>query len=833
MKSDQVRQAGSLGLWERTQWRSCASIMVLGLALGLGNVAQAEPVAVNIPASSLNDALTALARQTGLQLLFEPGLVSGKRSTAVSGTMEPGQALDLLLINAGLTYRIDNGTVIINAPRSGAGAGAALELESTTIIGQGMGEATENSGTYKAGLTSVGSKTPTSIRETPQSVSVLTSQAIKDRQITTLGQAMRATPGITVNNSNYRTPRYYSRGFEIKNLQVDGAASLDTNGGYSNHLYNMTEFDHVEVLRGSAGLFGGVGDPGGIINLVRKRPLDHYQLKFEASAGTWDNYRSEVDVTGPLAFDGALRGRLAASYTDRQYFMDGRGTENPTVYGVLEADLSPDTMLTFGGRLEKTKETGTGDGLMFYTYGKKPDYNRSYWPTTSFSYSDHNANELFAKVDHYFNDDWKLNGSVTRVWDDVESQGAFGYGNMDANGDGSIWSGSYQKAWSEQTVLDLNLSGKFQFLGREHELLIGADQQKIESRWRAADGANNRFGSVRDPWIPTGVDKEFWRDYNPTNQKQYGLYSTLRLQLTDPLKLIVGARASRYSYDQTYSKKDRAAGTWAVDNIIDYRSGTKVVPFGGLVYELNNEWSAYASYSEIFNPQANYQSGPLPGSPLEPMEGKTYETGVKGELLDGALNVSAALFYGERENQQMKDNRYPPESSLYGGSCCYLAQGKVVSKGLDLEATGELAPGWEIMAGYTYNRNVTRSADAAFATVTPKHQVKVWTSYELPGALSDWRVGGGVRAQSGFYVSNEMTYDGNTEIDPVMVKMSQGGYALVDAMVEYKLDSHWTVALNGNNLADRKYFETLYHPAYANYYGEPRNFMLTLRGTWN
>ncbi|WP_028695080.1 TonB-dependent siderophore receptor [Pseudomonas cremoricolorata] len=789
----------------------------------------------DVAPGALNQALTQFGHQANLLISYPAQQAAGRRSPGLQGTYSVEQGLALLLAGSGLqAVRLGNGSYTLQeAVVSPAGAGGAIELGATSITGQGMGEATENSGTYKAGLTSVGSKTPTSIRETPQSVSVVTAQALKDRQITTLGQAMRATPGITVNNSNYRTPRYYSRGFEIKNLQVDGAASVDTNGGYSNHLYNMTEFDHVEVLRGSAGLFGGVGDPGGIINLVRKRPLDHYQLKFEASAGTWDNYRSEVDVTGPLAFDGALRGRLAASYTDRQYFMDGRASENPTIYGVLEADLSPDTMVTFGGRLEQVKETGTGDGLPFYTYGKKPNYSRSYWPTTGFSYSDHDSNELFVKLDHYLDDNWKFNTSLTRVWDDVESQGAFGYGTMDANAQGPYWSGSYQKAWSEQTVVDLNLSGKFELLGRQHELLIGADAQKIKSRWRAADGANGRFGSLWEPWVVTGVDKEFWRDYNPTNQKQYGLYSTLRLQLADPLKLIVGARASRYSYDQTYSKKNRETGVWAPDNIIDYRNGTKLVPFGGLVYELSNEWSAYGSYSEIYNPQAQYQSGPLPGAPLEPMVGKTYETGIKGELLDGALNVSAALFYGERENQAMLDRRYAQEMSLYGGSCCYLPRGKVVSKGLDLEATGELAPGWEITAGYTFNRNQTRSGDASFATVTPKHQAKLWSTYVLPGELSDWKVGGGVRAQSGYYVNTVVDYDGNTEITPTAVKLSQGGYALWDAMIEYKVDSHWSVALNGNNLLDRKYYDTLYYPAGGNYFGEPRNFMLSVRGMWD
>ncbi|MEE1866828.1 TonB-dependent siderophore receptor [Pseudomonas auratipiscis] len=833
MKSERHALTGRFCSWQKERLRSCTSIIVLGLALGMGNVAQAQESRVNVPAMPLNEALTQLGYQTGLQFLFEPSLVSGKRSVPVSGNMEPSTALETMLKNANLTYRIENDTVILSSPK-GSASGATLELGATSVVGQGMGESTEHSGSYTPGLTSVGSKTPMSLRETPQSVSVITAQALKDRQITGLGDAMRATPGITVKNFNYRMPRYYSRGFEIKNIQIDGASSLDANGGYSNQLYNLAEFDHIEVLRGSAGLFGGVGDPGGIINLVRKRPLDHYQLKFDASAGSWDNYRTQVDVTGPLAFDGALRGRLVAAYNDRQYFMDNRGTENPTVYGVLEADLTPDTMITLGGRLEKNKETGTGDGLPFYSDGKSPNYSRSYWPTTTWSYSDHSSNELFFKLDHYFSDDWKFNTSLTHVFETVESQGAFIYGNIDrADGSGPYWAGSYQRAKTDQTVLDMNLSGKFDMLGREHELLIGADAQSIRARWRAADGMSGRFGPATQPWVEGTMDKEFWRDYSPNKQKQYGLYSTLRLQLADPLKLIVGARATRYKYDQVYSTKDRVTDVWSVKNIVDYREPTKVVPFGGLVYDLNEEWSTYVSYSEIFNPQAKSLAGPQPGTSLDPMEGKTYETGVKGELWDGAVNVSAALFYSERENQATPDPRYAQQVLMYGGSCCYLPRGKVTSKGIDLEISGELLPNWQVMAGYTYNRNEDRTNSAIFSSVTPKHLAKFWSTYVLPGELSDWKVGGGATIQSANFVSGEIEYSGVNEIPKTQVEMSQGGYAVWDAMLEYKVDSHWTVAFNANNLFDRKYYDTLTHPDYANYYGTPRNYMLTLRGVWD
>ncbi|MDZ5604325.1 TonB-dependent siderophore receptor [Pseudomonas sp. RP23018S] len=826
--------------------------MVLGLALGFGSAAQAEPVAVNIPASSLNDALTALARQTGLQLLFEPNLVSGKRSTAVAGTMEPGQALDLLLINAGLTYRIDNGTVIINATRTDLGtSGAAIELDATSISGQGMGEATENSGSYTTGLVSVGSKTPVSLKDTPQTVSIVSKKLIDDTRSTSLADAMKRAPGITLRNANYNTQGFYSRGFGIDNVQIDGAAPMDIGTGvgtfYSERQYDLAAYDHVEILRGASGLLGGTGDPGGIVNLVRKRPMGQYQLKFEASAGSWDNYRSEVDVTGPLAFDGRLRGRMVAAYTDRHYFQDVRATERPFLYGILEADITDDTMLTFGGSYDKQKETGTGDGLPRYSGGGDVHLPRHTWYSTDKAWADSYTREWFAKVDHQFNDDWKLNTSYTYSYNAATTEGINPYGWVDENTQrGTYWWGSYVGSFSKQQVVDVNLSGAFDAFGRRHEVLVGADYQKVDSRWQAAQGMLGKGGYI-DLWDPKASpltsdesNHAFYRDYSPNSRVQYGLYSTLRLQLTDPLKLVVGARAQRYKFEQGYSKRNPdGSGEWtqsSSDTVSD-RQPTTLVPYGGLIYALNDQWSTYVSYSEVFKPQSQKLSGPEDSmSSIEPMVGKSYETGIKGELLDGRLNVNAALFYTKRKNQAVTDPTYPDALFSYSASCCFLASDQVTSRGIDLEATGEIAPGWEVMAGYTYNQVRNDTEETLYSSITPKHLFKVWSMYTLPGDFSAWRVGGGVTAQSAAYV-NGTAYrtDPVTEqvLDSRSYKFNQAGHAVTDAMVEYQVNDNWSVALNGNNLFDRRYYSTVYSSEYGNYYGEPRNFMLTLRGTFH
>lgn len=830
-------------------YRSCVSVAVLGLALSVCGGAFAQPMQVNVPAQSLDKALTELGKQTGLQVLFGPDMVAGKKSTAVKGTLEPEAALEALLKDAGLTFRIENNTVILGPEN---GASSTLELGTTTIQGQGMGEMTENSGSYTTGLTSIGSKTPTSLRQTPQSVSVVTSQAIQDIKAVDLNDALKVAPGITLQKTSVRTSDFYSRGFMIQNIQIDGAApmALGNSSGsfYSNKNYDLVEFDHVEVLRGASGLFGGTGDPGGMINLVRKRPLDAYQLKIDTSAGSWDRYRTQFDVTGPMGFDGKLRGRLVAAYSNNGSFQDHLSDEKPTVYGVLEADILPSTRLTFGGRSERIHVNGSGIGLPRYSTGGDLGLSRRTSLTQGWAYQDGRSQELFAKIDHEFNDDWKVNATYTKTLESGLSKSAFAANGLNpVTLKGTIWNGNTTAYRSEQGSADINLAGKFDAFGLRHEFLLGMDHQKITSRWR---GTQQSAGSGSDvdvfdpdatPWPQPPTRKDFFREYSPNDQVQYGLYSTLRLQLAEPLHLIVGARAQRFKYDLLYTADWDQTGAWAPESNVSTREPTKVTPYGGLVYDLTDEWSTYASYAEQYRPQQQRLQGPQPGSAIEAMKGRTYETGLKGELFGGAVNTSFALYYTERENEAVVDLRYPTTQVQFGGNCCYLPQGKVISKGVDMEISGEVLPDWMLIAGYTYNNNQNRTKNAAFSTITPKHMVKLWSTYRLPGRLNDLKLGGGVNLQSATYVSGTagvVGSDGNPVKDAngrdlsIPFDYKQSGYAVWNAMAEYRLDENWTVAYNLNNVFDKTYYSTVGSSYSGNWYGDPRNHMLTLRGTF-
>ena len=216
------------------------------------------------------------------------------------------------------------------------------------------------------------------------------------------------------------------------------------------------------------------------------------------------------------------------------------------------------------------------------------------------------------------------------------------------------------------------------------------------------------------------------------------------------------------------------------------------------------------------------------------MHGSTAELGVKGELLDGRLNTSFALYKTVQKDRALLDTRYPTEDILWAGSCCYVASGKVVSQGVDMEVNGEVTRGVNLYAGYTYNHNRDETVDAVFSTITPKHALKFFGTWQLPGEASAWKVGAGATINSKQYVSGTAATWNATAQNwtgrAVPFAYTQAGYAVWNLMTEYRIDPHWSVTLNVNNAFDKWYYRTVGSATSGNYYGEPRAWKLTLRG---
>ena len=810
-------------------------------SLGLGSIpclAQAATAGYSdqvhdlaLPAGSLDAALTALSRSTGLNIAFAPGDLAGKYTPGLQGRFSSAQALQRLLTGSGLqaVLQPDGGYRLIMAPDNLAAGTVALDP--TSVVGIGLGATTEGTGSYTTGTASVGGKTQRTLRETPQSVTIMTKQRMEDQNLNSLTQVLDQTTGITVVGGNDSKNEIYSRGFLIRSIQVDGGAPMLRNEAYDS-LPDMTAFDHVEVLRGSDGLFGGTGDPGGSINLVRKRALPYNQLKISQSAGSWNNYRSEIDLTGPLAFEGALRGRVAMSYEDKQYFYDNADSEKHVIFGTLEADLTPDTLLTAGGTYEWRDMDGYWDrGLVRYKDGTPLNASRSTSLAADWSSNNYKRTDYFAKVEHAFDENWKLNSSYTKTrFDSTQDIGEVKSSITQGVANGGTFSRFIRGYTNDQDLFDINLAGKFDAYGLQHEWLIGADYSEVKRTYsdhtdlRTASDINVPFDPATDDAgsMPKPAKPGIYY-YNPDwNQRKSGAYTTFKAQLAAPLHLTLGARYSDYrDYVRT------VVPSFNMDTPVKESNRGVITPFGSLVLDVSEQWSLYTSYAEIYQPQTAYKS--LSGSPLDPIEGETYELGTKGELFGGRLNVSSALYYTQRMNEAVST-----------GNGFYTASGEAISKGLDSEISGELAPGWQAMVGYTLNFNEQRSGNTTSnngkptSSQTPKHLFKFFTTYQLPGNFERWKVGVGATIQSDSYKSGTVQQrlpDGGLSSAEAYA-FEQSGYAVWNGLVEYKIDQHWTAQLNGNNLFDKTYYQTVDSTAGGNWYGAPRNYMLTLRGTF-
>jgi len=246
----------------------------------------------------------------------------------------------------------------------------------------------------------------------------------------------------------------------------------------------------------------------------------------------------------------------------------------------------------------------------------------------------------------------------------------------------------------------------------------------------------------------------------------------------------------------------------------------KFTPYAGVVYDLDAVHSVYASWTRIFNPQ-NYATAS--GALLAPQEGTNYELGIKGEYLEGRLNTSLAVFRIDLDN--LPDQL--PNAQCQGGlTSCYAPAGEVRSQGFEAEISGEILPGWQLAAGYTYasakRRGESSSYDPTgtfsvgdrYGTNIPRHLFKLFTTYRLPGEWNRWRVGGSLHVQNRIYTP---------------WGVSQGGYAVVGLNAGVDVNKQLNLALNVNNVFDRRYYASVGSMTDANFFGEPRSVTLTAR----
>ncbi|MBC1220820.1 TonB-dependent siderophore receptor [Nostoc sp. UCD121] len=646
---------------------------------------------------------------------------------------------------------------------------------------------------YRVQETTTGTKTDTPLRDIPQSIQVVPQQVLRDQQVTRLDDALRNVPGVN-QNFNFGPFTFYSiRGFDATetNLLRDGL--IDTLAG---QVSELSSIERVEVLKGPASVLFGLGNPGGSINLISKRPLSEPFYTIDATIGSYSFYRGAVDLSGALNDSKTVLYRLNLAYRNSGSSVDFFDGESLNISPVISVAIGEKTNLSLEAEYIKTSDRYASGVPVIGSLLPNPNgkVSRNLNLIEPSDKIEQTITRLGYRIDHKFNENWSLNNAFSFAFRDLDQR------RTDSRGlepDNRTWLRSFSESSSENRnyAMSTNLIGKFATGSIQHQLLFGFDLNRFDNfnpvipSFEAAsiDIFNPVYGNPRGANI---ISSEGFRQQ--TNS--LGIYLQDQVALTDNLKVLLGGRFD--VIDRKYED--------LVSNTESSGTDSAFSPRFGIVYQPIPAISLYTSYTSSFTPPGgSYFFGV--DSSFKPERGNQYEAGVKADLND-RLSATLALFDLTRTNVTTEDPNRPNFS---------IQVGEQNSRGVELNLAGEILPGWNIFAGYAYiDARITKDN-----TLTPGNRLSnsannsfnLWTSYEIQkGNLQGLGAGIGL-----FFVGDRANF-GNTYTVP--------SYLRTDAAIFYNRD-RFRVALNFKNLFDIDYFES----SLGNrvYYGQP----FTVQGT--
>ncbi|MDO7901454.1 TonB-dependent siderophore receptor [Pseudomonas sp. K1(2024)] len=725
-----------------------------------------------------------------------------------------------------------------------AADGQPIELSATSIEDSALPSA---DATGQLGYTVESTRSSTGLdltpRQTPQSVTTITRQQMDDRDVHSIEQALETAPGISVSKMEVggRTD-FRARGYAITNWKLDGLqfpGGSDFSG--SGNALNLDLYERIDIVRGANGLLGGTGDPSATVNLIRKAPTRTFGGSAYATYGSWDKRRLGADLNVPLSEDGRLRSRFVVTQQDANSFRDNESQRARAALANFEFDLDDATTLGAGYQYEYNKVVGGGWGAnipIWYGDGSKTHLPRSSNVVPSWSFGEYVTRTTFGSLQHRFDNDWTLDLKGAQSTTDalnhrglakVNSSGRGVYGGYwDQDGSGAVLNGLHSSSDTTQQSAQIDLSGPFQLLGRTHQAMVGYNDSRtvawspeytctLTSANRVSAPAlgcqfraNNGFPLSN--WL-NGVDSDYnmlasqTGRHSKTTTRLQGMYAATRLSITDPLSVILGARVTDYS-----------STTRSVGGVRSNQQNNGIVtPYLGAVYDLNDTYSMYASYTDIFNPQTQETAS---GSKVEPIRGQSYETGLKAAWFDGRLNASAAYFRTKQENKAVTEGDLLTPT----GATAYKAGSGQETDGIDLELAGALTENWNVYGGYTYLHFRRLDSDGRS---DPSHLFKASTTYRLSGPLDRLTLGAGVTAQTNIRALSTPAGQPTNGVSRSATDVNWSGYAIWNAMAKYQVTDDTSVSLNADNLFDKRYY-TRYGFYAGAIYGDPRSLSLTV-----
>ena len=651
---------------------------------------------------------------------------------------------------------------------------------------------------------------PLSPLETPQTISVITQQQMKDQAFNTINDALDFTVGISKKDVDRGRSAITARGFEVQNFQLDGAPFANGNVGFGET--STAQYERVDLVRGAAGLMQGAGDPSAVVNLIRKHATEQeFAGNIGLEAGSWDRFAATLDIQSPLNAAGTVRARAVAQAYTQDSFVDLEKKKGLLLYGVIDADLGDRTTLSIGASYQRDERDGIMWAQLPYWYS---DGTRTDWPrskTTGTDWGLWNTTEIsaFATLKHKLGGDWEIRGDIAYHKGIENSKLLWLDGLPDRiTGAGVGTSGYWYKTSPEQWHTSIQANGSFALLGGQHDLAFGAMASRVDDGWTnrdpiaidPIDDFNSFDGRLAEP--------EWGERYDMSgfgNTTQAAVYASTRISLIGGLKLIGGGRVSYYKRNEHESK-------FGSPYSLLYKG--QITPYVGLVYNVTDNLSAYASYTNIFKPQGNLRD--RNNRLIDPLEGSNYEAGLKALLLDGQLLATVSVYRIEQDNLAVADGLIPGTPLT-----AYRGMEGTVAKGYELEIVGKITPQWDVSAGWSdYS---AKDADGAQVLAhQPRRAFNFATRYDFTGTLDGLSVGGAVKWESRPPV---------TAVNPgtnVEERIGQPAYAIANIMARYDLTEALSLQVNVDNLFDKRFFSgNVWFPGFV--YGEPRNARVTLR----
>jgi len=771
-----------------------------------------------IAAQPLASALDRFSEQTGISFAYTTSQLEGLRSPGVTGEMTARQALARLLAGTGVTFEFTSAETVTLANAGAQADGGPIRTGPITVEGAAgprLGTADyERDEGFKADYQVSATKTPLLIRETPQSISVITRDSMDARQVRDLGSALELASGVSVVG---RVPGPFAgtsaiggEELVVRGQNLNAGFGILTDGVATGDIEVPTDlalFERVEVVKGPSSTLYGPASLSGFVNRVTKKPRAERTARLGFQAGSYDTYRAEMDLTGALDSEERFLGGLVFAWEDSGSFADGVEQRTLLVAPSIDVRIAERTRLLLQAHYQDRQGTPNNGFALVPENADRlraPAVPRSFFfGNPEFASFDSQQGRLAATLDHQIGDQWLASLVLQRGYARADSEnGVYGFGIYE--GANTYVYSSARDAGNDYWAGDLRLSGQFTAFGQEHDLLIGVEARRSEFDNRTPY-AYAGFGNIYDgfdSFTPAELPDppNFGRD---SSIQTNGAYAQVVLRATERTRVIAGLRYDSAENRTQLLDSPKTGGT--VEELT-YRIALSQDLWAGL--------TGFVSFATAFVPVTALGAD---GGVLDPEEGRGWEIGLKGEWLDGSLGATLSAYHQERDKVPLALTREECQAGGAGLTSCSRSAGLQENRGIELEVVGGPSDGLQLsLAATVADGEFIEEADPNFG--------------EKTAGLVDWQVGLHLdyRVQSGLFqgvgVGGTLFAVGDRR--GFAVRRKADGHERADFYVRYNIDPSWTISAQIYNAFDKRFISQLRTTSNGNFFGASRAALL-------